>query len=212
MIYMVSLFLRLLICLLSGLWYTHVPKFTRLYVLKTCTLFYVNYASLNLEKTNGMLHNVSKAAETENSASSFSALRCLFLVAKAGSRVLGGEVTASLQWKGMEWKERYVGSPVFLGISALPPDVHTTLRRKWSPNRDMLIPRCRVSSALSFVSRDNDAGSVGRFTPPCDLFSKRKSMPWPQTTALLWRQLLAKGGWDGCGPWENTEVTHTHNC
>lgn len=78
--------------------YMHVPKFIKLYVLKTCILFYVNYALLNLEKkTNGMLHNVSKIAQAENSTSVFSPLKCMFLVTKPGNRVLEKEVTTSLE-------------------------------------------------------------------------------------------------------------------
>lgn len=78
--------------------YTHVPKFIKLYVLKTFILFYINYASLNLErKTNVMLHNMSKTAQTENSTFVFSPLKCMLLVTKPGNRVLGKEVTTSLE-------------------------------------------------------------------------------------------------------------------
>lgn len=53
----------------------------------------------------------------------------------------------------------------FPRILAFPPDVQTNLRRKRSPNSVVLIPRCPVSSALSFVSGNREAGSVGRFIP-----------------------------------------------
>lgn len=36
-----------------------------LYVVNTCSLLYVNYTSLKLEKANRMLHNMSKTAQTE---------------------------------------------------------------------------------------------------------------------------------------------------
>lgn len=78
--------------------YIHIPKFLKLYVFKTCILFYVNYASLILEKkTSGVPHDVSKTAQIENSTSVFSPLKCMFSVTKPGNRVLGKEVTTSLE-------------------------------------------------------------------------------------------------------------------
>ena len=42
-----------------------MPKIIELYVVNTCSLLYVNYTLLKLEKTNRMLHNMSKTAQTE---------------------------------------------------------------------------------------------------------------------------------------------------
>lgn len=81
-----------------------------------------------LERTNRVLHNVSKIGETENSTFMFLPLKHTFLLSKPCSRVPGTEVTAWLEWKEMEWKGRYTGILVVLRILTSPSDLQTNLR------------------------------------------------------------------------------------
>lgn len=87
------------------------------------------------------------------------------LSGQARPRRTGGRNHHLAGMKGDRVKRKVHRQFGFPRILAFPPDVQTNLRRKRSPNSVILIPRCPVSSALSFVSGDRDAGSVGRFTP-----------------------------------------------
>ena len=120
-------------------------------VLNTCSLFYVNYTSLKLEKTNRMLHNLSRTTQTEQYFYRLTS-ETWVLTQQALQQNTGGRRHSLAGRKGDGVKRKMHTHFGFLRILAPPPDLQTNFRRNWSPNCGLWILSCPGGSAVLFVS------------------------------------------------------------